>query len=104
MQRFINQIQPTPEQREKIRPLVDQAAEDLRRLRLDTAHSTEVTLEQLQDQIAALLTPEQRERFNEMIQRSRDRFQRYNFEQQQLRHGAARPAGDAALNQGRGQF
>jgi hypothetical protein len=82
MQRFINQIMPTPEQREKIQPLVYQAAEDLRRLRRDTAHSTELILEQLQDQIATLLTPEQRGRFDAMIQKSRNAFKRYNFEQQ----------------------
>lgn len=82
MQRFVNQIQPTPEERQKIRPLVFQSAEDLRRLRLDTAHSTELILEHLQDQIAALLTPDQRDRFDQMIQRSRAAFQKYNLEQQ----------------------
>ena len=82
MQRFINQIKPTPEQREALRPLVYQAAEELRRLRRDTAHSTELILEQLQDRISALLTPEQRDRFEVMIQRSREAFKRYNLEQQ----------------------
>ncbi len=89
MQRFLNQIMPTPEQREKIRPLVYQAAEDLRRLRRDTAHSTELILERLQDQIVPLLTPEQRDRVDEMIQKSRNAFKRYNFEQQ-LRQAAQR--------------
>jgi hypothetical protein len=83
MQRFINQIKATPEEREKIRPLVNQAAEDLRRLRRDTTHSTEVILEHLEDQIAAILDPAQRDRFSDLIQRWRDAFQKYNFEQQQ---------------------
>jgi len=82
MQRFINQIQPTPEQRQQIRPLVYQSAEELRRLRRDTAHSTELILEQLQDKIAALLTPDQRDRFEQMIQRSREAFQKYDLQQQ----------------------
>ena len=82
MQRFINQLHPTPAQREQIRPLVDQAAESLRRLRADTAHTTEVTLEHLEDQISAVLQPAQRDRFNELIARWREAFQRFNQEQQ----------------------
>jgi hypothetical protein len=81
MQRFINQIQPTPEQRAKIRPMVLQAAEELRRMRRDSAENTEHVLEGLQDRIAAVLTPEQQERFRQMIQRSRNAFRRYNMEQ-----------------------
>ena len=81
MQRFINQVQPTPEQRARIRPMVLQAAEELRRLRRDTAESTEHVLEGLQDKIAAVLTPEQQERFRQMIERSRKAFRRYNQEQ-----------------------
>jgi hypothetical protein len=85
LQRYVNQIQPraTNEQRDKIRPMVNQAAEDLRRLRRDTAHSTELILQQLQDQIASVLTPEQRDRFTDAIARWRDNFQKYNAEQQQ---------------------
>jgi Asp-tRNA(Asn)/Glu-tRNA(Gln) amidotransferase A subunit family amidase len=85
MQRFVNQIKPapTPEERDQIRPLVNQAAEDLRRLRQETAHSTEKTLEHLEDQIAAILTPAQRDRFSDLIQHWRDDFQKYNSDQQQ---------------------
>jgi hypothetical protein len=82
MQRLIRQINPTPAQQEQIRVLVGQSAEQLRRLRRDTAHSTELIIERLQDQIAALLTPEQGARFAEMIEKSRQAFQRYNFQQQ----------------------
>lgn len=85
MQRFVNQIQPraSNEERDKIRPMVNQAAEALRRLRRDTAQSTELILQQLQDQIAAVLTPEQRDRFTDAIARWRDAIQKYNAEQQQ---------------------
>jgi hypothetical protein len=85
MQRFVYQIRPaaTAEQRDRIRPLVNEAAEELRRLRRDTSHSTELILEQLQDHIAAVLTPEQRDRFTDAIQRWRDAFQKYNEELQQ---------------------
>jgi len=83
MRRFVNQVQPTPEQRDKIRPLVNDTAEELRRLQRDTAHHTEVVLEHLEDQIAAVLTPAQRDHFNDLVQNWRAAFQRYNFEQQQ---------------------
>ena len=85
MQRYINQIQPraTNDQRDKIRFMVNQSAEELRRLRRDTAHSTELILQQLQDQIASVLTPEQRDRFTDAIARWRDAVQKYNADQQQ---------------------
>jgi hypothetical protein len=85
MQRFTNQIRPplTPDERATIRPLVNQTAEDLRRLRRDTTNKTEDMLEHLQDQISAVLTPAQRDRFGDMIQRWRDAFQKYNADQQQ---------------------
>jgi hypothetical protein len=85
MQRFVNQIRPpaTPEERDQIRPLVNQAAENLRRLRQEAAHNTELTLEHLEDQISAILTPAQRDRFSDQIQRWRDAFEKYNAEQQQ---------------------
>jgi len=85
MQRFTNQIRPmaTPEQREKIRAMVNQAAEELRRLRRDTAHSTETTLDHLEDEISGILTPDQRDRFTDAIQRWRDNIQKYNTDLQQ---------------------
>jgi Skp family chaperone for outer membrane proteins len=85
MQRFTNQIRPplTPDERATIRPLVNQTAEDLRRLRRDTTNKTEAMLEHLQDQISAVLTPAQRDHFSDLIERWRDAFQKYNAEQQQ---------------------
>jgi hypothetical protein len=83
MRRFVNQVQATPEDREKIRPLGNTAAEELRRLQRDTTHHTEMVLEQLEDQIAAVLTPAQRDHFNDMVQNWRSAFQKYNLEQQQ---------------------
>jgi len=92
MRRFSTQLDLTPEQREKILPMVNAAAENMRRLRRDTTHNFEVTLDQLEDQIAAILTPAQRDRFNEMIQSQRDRIQKYR-EQQQLRMERQREMG-----------
>jgi FtsZ-interacting cell division protein ZipA len=80
MQRLINQVQPTPEQRAKISPMVIQAAEDLRRLRRDEAASAVRIIEQLQDRVATVLTPEQQARFQALIDRSRNAFRRYTLE------------------------
>lgn len=84
MQRFVNQVHPTPAQREQIRPLVFQAGEDLRRLRRDTANNAEIIVERLEDQISAVLAPAQRDRFDDLIQRWRDAFSRYNRQMQQM--------------------
>ncbi len=85
MQRMLSRINPTPEQKARIRPMVFQAGEQLRRLRQDTAHSTEQILNQLQDQIRAVLTPDQLAKFDVMIEKWREAFKRYNL-QQQLRN------------------
>lgn len=84
MQRIFNQVQPTPEEREKIRPLIFQASEDLRRLRRDTAHQSEIVVEHLEDQIAAVLTPAQLDRFNELIQQWRQRLENFNRQEQEF--------------------
>ena len=77
-----NQLALTPEQKQRIRPIIFDTAESLGRLRRDTGHSAELMIEHMQDEIAALLTPEQRDRFNVMIERQRERVQKFNQQQQ----------------------
>jgi Spy/CpxP family protein refolding chaperone len=86
MRRWVasNQLDLTAEQKAKIRPIVFETAESLRRLRRDTLYSEQVALEHMQDQISALLTPEQRAKFAEMIEVQRTRMRRY-IQQQQWR-------------------
>ncbi len=72
----------TAEQREKVRPIVLETAESLRRLRRDALHSGQLEIERMQDQVAAILTPEQKARFEELIQAARDRMRRYIQQQQ----------------------
>ena len=92
MRRFSEQLDLTADQRAKVRPMVDAAAENLRRLRRDTAHTAEIQIEQLEDQIAAVLTPDQRARFTELIQTQREQLQKF-FRDQQARQ--ARPRDQA---------
>lgn len=83
------QLDLTPEQREKVRPIVASTTEELRRLHREDAHNAQLLIERMQDQIGAILTPEQRNRFILMIQRQRERMQRFMQEQQRKRDPAS---------------
>jgi|SRR5580658_2848390 hypothetical protein len=82
MRRFSNQLDLTQAQRQQLRPIVMESSEKLRRLRDETAHSAELLIENLQDQISAVLTPDQRARFDEMIERWREKVRNYTMERQ----------------------
>lgn len=77
-----NQLDLTPAQKEKVRAIVWDTAEDLQRTRVETAHSAVLLLEYMQDQIDAVLTPEQRARFHQMVQNQRERYARFTKEYQ----------------------
>ena len=80
---FSRQLGLTVEQRQKIRPLILETAEQLRRLRRDAWHSGELIIEHMQDEVAAVLTPDQRLKFEELIQAQRARINAYTRAQQQ---------------------
>jgi Spy/CpxP family protein refolding chaperone len=84
MRRFTEQLNLTREQRMKIRPIAARTEEELRRLRRETQHNTELVIERMQDEIAALLTPQQRGKFDEMVLQARERVKRFLREQDQL--------------------
>ncbi|HVW21295.1 MAG TPA: hypothetical protein VHC86_08775 [Opitutaceae bacterium] len=85
MQVFANRLELTPDQQQQVHTLVFQAGEELRRLSRESGRNTQIAIEHLEDQISSLLTPPQRERFNAMIQRSREAFQHWSEQQQQWR-------------------
>jgi hypothetical protein len=85
MQRFSNQLNLTPAQRQQVNPMILEALEDLRRLQREETHSAELILENLQDEIATTLSPGQRNRFDQLIEQWRERVQRYELLQQQRR-------------------
>ena len=67
------QLNLTPEQREKVRPIVTEEGEQLRVIRLDEHLTPEQRMQKslevrqaYQPKIAALLTPEQQEKFKKM--------------------------------------
>jgi len=80
--RLTDQLNLTAEQSEKIKPIELRTTEELRRLRRETQHSTELALERMQDEISAILTPEQRTQFQERIARGRERMKKFIQEQE----------------------
>ena len=67
-----NQLGLTPAQREKIRPIFFDTAEDLQRAQVERNHSYVLLLEHMQDEIAAVLTVPQRDKFYQLIQNQRN--------------------------------
>jgi len=77
MGRLVTQLDLTPEQQDKIKPIVDQAAEELHELRRTTQHSSAAVLVRMQGDISALLTPAQKAKFDELSTQQRDRFKHF---------------------------
>ncbi|HEY1792646.1 MAG TPA: hypothetical protein VGG34_06985 [Opitutaceae bacterium] len=77
MRNFANQLGLTQEQREQIMPIVHGTAAQLGRARHEVQLESVLAIEKMQDQIAALLTPEQKVKFEELISKQRARLQQF---------------------------
>jgi hypothetical protein len=66
MQQFTRRLELNAEQRERIRPSIARAAEDLLRLRQENLADTARVTERMYEDIAALLTPAQRTELDKM--------------------------------------
>jgi Spy/CpxP family protein refolding chaperone len=82
MRQFTKQLKLTPEQREKMQPIVGRAGEDFQRLREEESrrreeHTADVARvnERMYADVSGLLTPEQREELQAMRQRIEEKFQ-----------------------------
>jgi Spy/CpxP family protein refolding chaperone len=86
MQRWMqfNQLNLTPAQREKIRPIIADGNEDVRRLLRENLHSEQLIIEHVQDEIAAILNPAQRNKFNDLIDSQRQKIEQFRQQQQRL--------------------
>ncbi len=67
----------TPEQQEKLRPILHRDMQDLARIRNSSMTESRRIFEHMDQDVAAELTPEQKPKFDEMIRERRDRFQRF---------------------------
>ena len=70
---FIKQLDLTDEQKARIAPIVRRTVGQLARERREVQLSTALTIERMQDEIADVLTPEQRARFEDRVRRSSTR-------------------------------
>jgi Spy/CpxP family protein refolding chaperone len=75
--RLTERLNLTAEQREKIKPIELRTTEELRRLQRESRHETELALERMQDEVSAILTPDQRTQFEEQIARSREKIKKF---------------------------
>ncbi len=102
MRHFADRLELTAEQREKIRPMVERADEDFRRIRQTSLRDTGVILKRLQEDFSSELTPDQRKKLEKMQEHQKellrdDRGDRPVFPQLREKFGGKRagPAKDA---------
>ena len=77
MARLVTQLDLTPEQQAKVKPIVDQATEELRQLRHTTQRTTAALLVRLQGDIAATLNPDQKAKFDTQVGQARERIRHF---------------------------
>ena len=70
--RFQSQLALTPDQLQKINPMIDQAMRRVEDIRKETASQVFANVSNLHDQVLTVLTPEQRVRFEELERERRD--------------------------------
>lgn len=73
MRQMTQRLNLTGEQREKIKPVVARATEELLRLRRENLHETTRVMEVMYADVAASLTPEQRSELEEMKRKMQER-------------------------------
>lgn len=73
MRQFTQKLKLTADQKEKIRPIVTRAGEDLARLRRENLQATTRVMERMHVDIAASLTPVQRTELEEMRKSMQER-------------------------------
>jgi Spy/CpxP family protein refolding chaperone len=70
--RFQSQLALTPEQVQKIEPMIDQAMRRVEAIRKDTASQVFGNVATLHEQVLTVLTPEQKVKFEELERERRD--------------------------------
>ena len=82
MRTFASRLDLTDEQRAKIEPIVKRTASLLQRERREVQLTTALAIERMQDEIADVLTAEQRVKFEQLISEQRSRLQQFRQNQQ----------------------
>ncbi|MBW8782622.1 MAG: hypothetical protein JF599_12165 [Verrucomicrobia bacterium] len=89
MKKFTEQLNLTPEQREKIRPVILQTAEDLKKVRRDAFKASTELFEHMEAGIAKELTDAQRAQLREIQEKERERRKQWMLDR--AKRGDARP-------------
>ncbi len=79
-ERLKYELELTPDQVAKLSPIIDQTADKLESIRIETAKRVRATLEESHRQIAPQLTPEQRLKLEKMEHSHRKRMWHHGFE------------------------
>ena len=70
--RFQSRLALTPDQVQKIEPMIDQAMRRVEAIRKDTASQVFANVSNMHEQVLTVLTPEQKARFEELERERRD--------------------------------
>jgi Spy/CpxP family protein refolding chaperone len=70
--RFQSRLDLTPEQRQKVDPMIDQAMGRVQTIRQETASQVFANVSKLHEQVLTVLTPEQKTRFEQLEHERRD--------------------------------
>ena len=72
--RWLAHLHLTPDQDQKLRPIIEQADNELRNLRALDLREIEGILDRAQDRMNPVLTPDQRERLRQMLEERKQRL------------------------------
>jgi Spy/CpxP family protein refolding chaperone len=70
--RFQSRLDLTPDQAQKVDPMIDQAMRQVEAIRQETASHVFANVSNLEEQVRAVLTPEQKVRFEELERERRE--------------------------------
>ena len=96
MRRYVERLDLTAEQKERITPLIQRATADLRRQQQTNFRETGIIFQHLQEDLAKELTPGQRTRLDEMTESQRLLIERQQLEKQRTKEGGKFSPKDAA--------
>ncbi|MBL9199979.1 MAG: hypothetical protein JNL39_05695 [Opitutaceae bacterium] len=98
LQQFTRRLGLTPEQLERVRPVIARAGDDLQRMRQENFADTVRVSERMYEDVAAALTPEQRTELEKMRVQMQERVRKERLKRaaEQAAEGANRPEGEPA--------
>jgi len=95
MRTFENKLDLTDDQKAQIEPIVKRTAGQLGRERREVQLTTAIAIEKMQDEISAVLTPDQRTKFEALVAHQRERLQQFRKRQMQENQGPGGRQGQA---------